>query len=93
MYAGTGMNNKVVEAMSAGTAVVTNATAMRGIPGNRPGVDHLRGETPAELAAAAVRLLRDVPQREALARAGRALVAESFSWDARAEELLALYRG
>ena len=92
MYAGSGMNNKVVEAMSAGTAVVANATAMRGIPGNRPGVDHLRGETPAELAAAAVSLLRDPLKREALAREGRALVEAGFSWDARAAELLELYR-
>jgi glycosyltransferase involved in cell wall biosynthesis len=92
MYSGSGMNNKVVEAMSAGTPVVTNATALRGVPGTRPGADHLRGETPAELAEACVALLRDPARREALAVQARRLVEGSFGWDARAEALLDLYQ-
>ena len=91
MYSGSGMNNKVVEAMSAGTPVVTNATALRGVPGTRPGVDHLRADTPAQLAEACVALLQDGARREAVAREARSLVERSFGWDARADALLALY--
>lgn len=91
MYSGSGMNNKIVEAMSAGTPVVANATAFRGVPGTRPGVDHLRGDGPEELAAACVRLLRAPEERVKLARDARELVARDYTWGARAEQLLALY--
>ncbi|HEX2085077.1 MAG TPA: glycosyltransferase family 4 protein [Solirubrobacteraceae bacterium] len=92
MFSGTGMKNKVVEAMACGTPVVANATGMEGIEGALPGADHLRGENALEMAEACVRLLRAPDERVRLAAAGRALVEERYSWAARAAQLMALYR-
>ena len=91
MFTGTGMKNKIVEAMACGTPVVTNATGIEGIEGSIAGVDHLRGETAGELAEACVRLLADPAERLRLAEAGRALVEQNYSWAARAAQLIELY--
>ncbi|MDP9226985.1 MAG: glycosyl transferase family 1, partial [Actinomycetota bacterium] len=48
--------------------------------GLRRGVDIELAETPPEMAALAIALLRDRPRRIAMARAGRAQVVERFDW-------------
>lgn len=91
-YSGSGMKTKVTEAMAAGTPVVANAMALEGIDGARAGADHLLGETPAELADAAVRLLEDAAERVRLAESARSLVEARFTWAARAADLVELWR-
>lgn len=91
MFSGTGMKNKVVEAMATGTAVVTNAMGIDGIDAARPGTHYLQAETPSAFAQACVRLLDDADQRTRLASAGRRLVERHYTWDAAAQQLLALY--
>lgn len=91
MFSGSGMKNKVVEAMATGTPVVTNAVGIDGIEAARPGVDHLQAETAEAFAEACLRLLRDPDERTRLARAGRRLVERHHTWEAAAEQLLALY--
>jgi glycosyltransferase involved in cell wall biosynthesis len=93
MYSGSGMKNKVLESYAAGLPVVTNAAGISGIDGARAGVDHALGESPAELAAACVRLLRDPVARVAQATAARALIEDRYSWARQADRLLALYTG
>jgi len=91
MFTGTGMKNKVLEAMAAGTPVVANALGIAGIAGARAGEHHLEAEGAAALAAAVVGLLCSPDERGRLAHAGRSLVRDAFSWEARAEQLLRIY--
>ena len=90
-YTGSGMKNKVLEAYAAGIPVVTNALGIEGIEGAQPGQDHSRAESPQELAAACVALLRDPAARVRQATAARALVEARYSWARQAEHLLELY--
>ncbi|MEZ5892820.1 MAG: TIGR03087 family PEP-CTERM/XrtA system glycosyltransferase [Parvularculaceae bacterium] len=74
-----GVQNKVLEAMAMGKAVVATAGAMTGIAAERAcaEVAPLDG-----MAAAIVRLLGDDPKRAAMGAAAHALVVERYSWPA-----------
>lgn len=91
MLTGSGIRNKVLEAMATGTPVVSNRLGLQGVVGARAGVDHLHAEGAAGLATAAVELLRSPRRRDALAVEGRRLVERRYTWAAQAEALLALY--
>lgn len=91
MFTGSGMKNKVLEAFSAGTPVVTNAAGIDGIKGAVAGRHHLEAETVDALSDLCVELLADPPRRVALAHAGRAFVERHHAWGAQVERLLALY--
>jgi glycosyltransferase involved in cell wall biosynthesis len=91
MTTGTGMKNKLLEAFSCGTPVVTNREGALGVDGAQPGRHYLLAETPAEQAAAASRLLSDTEERVRLAAAARELVERAYSWERQVQALLALY--
>jgi len=91
MTTGTGMKNKLLEAFSCGSPVVTNRAGALGVDGAQPGRHYLLAETPSELAAAAVRLLGDPAERVRLAAAARELVEGAYSWESQVQALLALY--
>jgi glycosyltransferase involved in cell wall biosynthesis len=71
--------------------VVTNGRGTQGIDGARDGCELLVGETPDDLAAAAVRLLEDGEERVRLARAARSLVRREYTWERQIDRLLGLY--
>ena len=83
MRSGTGLQNKVLEAMAVGTPVVTTpavAAALEVVPG-----EHLLVAGDADgLAAAAVALLTDPGRGRALAVAARTLVERRYRWEASA---------
>jgi glycosyltransferase involved in cell wall biosynthesis len=83
-----GVQNKVLEAMAAGTPVVTSPAVASAI-GAEDGVHLCTGRTPEELAAHVIALIRDPARAHALGAAGRALVAERFSWSSVLERLAA----
>jgi glycosyltransferase involved in cell wall biosynthesis len=85
------MKNKLLEAFSCGTPVVTNREGALGVDGAQPGRHYLLAETPAEQAAAASRLLSDTEERVRLAAAARELVERAYSWERQVQALLALY--
>ena len=91
MFSGSGMKNKVLEAFSAGTPVVANATAIDGIEGAVAGEHFLLAEGEEETAAAIVALLDDPGERIRLARAARAVVTDLYSWERQAERMLGAY--
>jgi polysaccharide biosynthesis protein PslH len=90
MRSGSGIQNKVLEAMAVGTPVVSTSIANRGVNGV-PGQDLLVHDDPEGFAQAVERLLSDAALRERLARAGRACVERNFRWERHAERLEHLY--
>ena len=81
MRAGAGMQNKLLEYLSMGKAVVATSLANEGIHA-RPGREILIADSAGEFAAAVVSLLRDGKRREALGQAARDLVVREWSWEA-----------
>lgn len=78
MTSGTGMKNKVLEAMAAGLPVVAMPLGLSGI-GAGGGVS--RAETPTDVATEVVRLLRDATSRHEAGRAARQRAEQEFSWE------------
>jgi glycosyltransferase involved in cell wall biosynthesis len=91
IFSGSGMKNKILEAFSVGTPVVTNAAGIGGIEGTLAGRHYLEGETADALADCCSELLSDPVRRVELAHAGRALVERDYTWSAQVERLLAIY--
>lgn len=86
---GTGMKNKVLEAMAAGRPVVASPLAVSGI-GAGPGV--VTAPDVREAAAVVVRLLRDRTSATREGAAGRRRVVQDFSWGRSADRLDALWQ-
>jgi len=80
LRAGSGMQNKVLEAMAVGTPVVATARAVAGIEA-RAGEHVLVADDAAGLAEAVVALVRDPARGRALACAARALVERRYRWE------------
>jgi len=83
MRAGSGLQNKVLEAMAVGTPVVATPRAVAALDVER-GRHLLVAETADEIAGACVALLRDPARGAALADAARTLVEARYGWEASA---------
>jgi glycosyltransferase involved in cell wall biosynthesis len=79
LRAGSGTRLKILEAMAAGTPVVSTPLGAAGIAAD-DGEHLLLGESPADLAAQAVRVLSDDALAQRLSKAARALVEERYDW-------------
>jgi glycosyltransferase involved in cell wall biosynthesis len=86
MRAGTGMQNKVLEAMAVGTPVVTTPRAAEAV-GAAPGTHLLVGEDATAIATAALALIDDPAEARLMAERARLFVEKHFGWDASAEAL------
>lgn len=91
LRAGSGLQNKVLEAMAVGTPVVATPQAVAGLEA-RAGEHLLVAEDAAGIAAAAVALVRDPARARALARAARALVERRYRWEDSAAAVEAAWR-
>lgn len=80
-----GMQNKVLEAMSSGKAVVVGKAAMGGIHAEH-GRDLFIAEAPAEFRACLGRLLSDPALVTSMGKAARTYILEHLSWDRNLEE-------
>ncbi len=80
LRAGSGLQNKVLEAMAVGTPVVATPRALAGLE-VRAGEHALVADDAAGLAAATVALLGDPARAQTLARAARALVERRYRWE------------
>ncbi len=76
---GGGTRLKLLEAMAMGKPVVATRLGAEGYPVTE-GRELLLADTPADFAAAVVRLMRDPQRRAELGRAGRAFVEERYDW-------------
>jgi glycosyltransferase involved in cell wall biosynthesis len=88
MTSGTGLKNKVLEAMAAGRPVVASRLGAAGI-GAGPGV--VVADTIDGAVAEAVRLLRDSRSAAATGEAGRQRVITDFGWPANAARIEQLW--
>jgi len=82
-----GLQNKVLEALALGKAVVASPQALTGF---RNDVPALRAATPADWVAAISRLLQDPDERCRLGTAGRAFAEQHHNWDRCLEPILGL---
>lgn len=89
LRAGGGTRIKIFEAMSLGVPVVSTRIGAEGLP-----VEHdrdlLLADTPEELSAASLRLLRDPATATRLAHHSRERVVRDHSWDTAADRFLQL---
>jgi sugar transferase (PEP-CTERM/EpsH1 system associated) len=90
MTTGSGIQNKVLEAMSAGAPVVSTSLANRGVRGV-PGRDLIVAHDAQEFATAVSNLLDDPAKRAYLAQNGRTFVEAHYRWEQHAKRLSALY--
>lgn len=86
---GGGTRLKILEALAAGTPVVSTTLGCEGLD-IVPGQHLLLADSPEDIAASVIMLLRDSERRAQLAAAGRSLVEEHYSWESCGQRLLDL---
>lgn len=77
---GSGIQNKLIEAMSCGCPVVTTKTGIQGIPA-KDNIHILIGNTSLELAEKTIRLLKDKEFARVIGENARNLIVSNLSWD------------
>ena len=87
---GAGIQNKILEAMSCGTPVVTTPHAIKALS-IEPGKDLLVADSPKEYAQAILGLLDSPEQQESVGRNGRRYVEEYHHWPNVAARLETIY--
>jgi glycosyltransferase involved in cell wall biosynthesis len=81
MRTGFGIKNKTLEAMAAGVPVVGSDRGLEGLPIEDDPPKALRANQVMEYCDAIARLFEDVALRQQLARAGRSLVEQTYTWE------------
>ena len=92
MRVGTGLQNKLLEAMAMELPCVTTPLANNALHG-RPGQDLLVGGSATELAHGISSLLTDAQAATRLAAQGRGFVLGHYDWEAATNELEKLFEG
>ncbi len=92
MQIGTGLQNKILEAMAMRIPCITSALANNAV-GAPTGEAVLIGDTPEEYAELILRLLADPAERERIAANGYRFVREHFDWGRSARALEDLITG
>jgi glycosyltransferase involved in cell wall biosynthesis len=90
MVSGTGIKNKLLEALANGLPCVASTLAVRGMR-VEDGEEVLIADTAAEIADAVLRLLRDDGLRGELSASGRSYVSANHTWAGMASAYGALY--
>ena len=78
---GRGIQNKVLEAMAMGRAVVASSAALEGLD-VQAGRDVLQAETPEQWHQSILELLSNQGRRRQLERSARACVVSKYNWTA-----------
>jgi sugar transferase (PEP-CTERM/EpsH1 system associated) len=88
---GTGIKNKILEAMAMGIPVVATSKSIDGIEVT-PGENILVADDPVEFGEKTLRLLKDKELRVKIAKDARKLVEKKYSWERAVEEFEEVYR-
>lgn len=91
MRSGSGIQNKILEAMACALPVVTTRTGLGPIEA-RPSEEILVADSAEELAADVAELLRTPERRSELGRSAREFVVRRHSWERAADQVEAVYR-
>lgn len=86
MQIGTGLQNKLLEAMAMRIPCITSALANNAV-GAEPGISILIGDSPEEYAQHILQQLADPSDRERLATNGYHFVREHFDWQSASDKL------
>ena len=89
MMIGTGLQNKLLEAMSMGIPCITSALANNAL-GATPNQHLIIAKSPLEFAEAINNLLDNSNQAREIGEAGRNFIQENYSWEGQTEPLLTL---
>jgi len=88
---GTGIKNRILEALAMAKPVVTTPVGAEGM-GLEHGKHLIVAESPEEFAAAVIRLLQDPNLRIQLGTAGREAVQNRFGWIKASQKVMELYK-
>ena len=92
MMIGTGLQNKLLEAMSMGIPCITTALANNAL-GATPNEHILIAFSPLEFADAIKTLLENPQRAEELGKAGRAFIEDNYGWEAQTKGLVEILSG
>jgi glycosyltransferase involved in cell wall biosynthesis len=81
MRTGFGIKNKTLEAMAAGTPVVSSDRGLEGLTLDPDRPCALRANNPAEYSAAITQLLDNMALRESISHYARAYIERDFTWE------------
>ncbi|MCY7407917.1 MAG: glycosyltransferase family 4 protein [Alkalinema sp. CAN_BIN05] len=81
MRTGFGIKNKTLEAMAAGTPVVSSDRGLEGLTLDPDRPCALRANNPAEYSAAITQLLDNIALRESISHHARAYIERDFTWE------------
>jgi glycosyltransferase involved in cell wall biosynthesis len=90
LHVAAGSRLKALVAMASGVPIISTWIGMEGIEAE-PGTHYIRADTESEWVAALSSLLQNVELRRRLAANGRALVEQSYDWQAIAPRLRSVY--
>jgi glycosyltransferase involved in cell wall biosynthesis len=90
MRLGSGIKNKLLEAMSSGLPIVSSSSGFSGIEA-KDGDNILVADDPSKFAEKVSYLLHDSLLREKLGSGARALIEREYSWSRAAKKYAALY--
>jgi glycosyltransferase involved in cell wall biosynthesis len=90
MVSGSGVKNKMLEALALGKAVVSTPLGMESITGAIDGVHYVSAATPEAMAAAVLDLLQNPARCAELGPKGRQLILERHTWHHVGEKLRAI---
>ncbi|NQD65698.1 glycosyltransferase [Bacillus haikouensis] len=92
MKSGTGMQNKIIEALACGLPTIASPIALQGIAG-RSGDELICTESTEGMIAAVKRLIDNPELQEKYAVKGQAFVHKNYSWEHNCSRLLQSWRG
>ncbi len=92
MRIGSGIKNKILEAMAMEKSTVTTSIGVEGIPDVTDGENILVADTPEEFAKKTILLLKDEILRKKIGKNGREFVMKNYTWEKVAKKFEEVYK-